>query len=564
MGDVNRCIELVRAAVECGTDAIKFQFYKAHELCQNEHPDYDLFKGLEFSLGEWEQVFGEARSGKLAIYADVFGYDSFREACSLGVDGFKLHAADLDNKRLVERVAGTGKPVLLGIGGHKRIEIYQTIKKIRTISQDAKIVLMPGHQLFPTPVSEHCLAEITWYAKTYGDLNVVVGCADHIDGGDPLAIAFPLAAIGSGALVIEKHLTMARSQRWEDFESALEPTDFARLVALVRGLESLSPGFPVWTAGRQQYREKAIKTYFAAQRLPENVQISDTMVKCLRPEIYTDPLPAGSLIGKHARKNLEPGQLIKGKDIQQKVGILVNCRTVSTRLPQKALMKICGKETIALLIERVKHCANAEQIVLCTTEHSEDDVLVDLAVREDVAVFRGPDENVALRLLLASHEYGLDHIVRVTGDDLLRDIPLIDKAIESHLKSHADYSRMENVVYSCDTEIISVRALETIVERAACPENTEYLTWYLEDETAFVQNRIQAPAAYDRNFRITLDTIEDFKLLEAVYEALYKPGHPVDLLSALHFLDEHPEVAGINSTIQPKLSPSEIDVRLRI
>ena len=48
MGELNRCLELVRAAGESKTDAIKFQFYKAQELCHNTHPEYDLFKSLEF------------------------------------------------------------------------------------------------------------------------------------------------------------------------------------------------------------------------------------------------------------------------------------------------------------------------------------------------------------------------------------------------------------------------------------------------------------------------------------------------------------------------------------
>lgn len=253
-----------------------------------------------------------------------------------------------------------------------------------------------------------------------------------------------------------------------------------------------------------------------------------------------------------------------GSDISQNVGILINCRTASTRLPNKALKTICGKETIALLIERMKFCSNKSQIILCTTERDEDDVLVGIANREGIEAFRGPDENVALRLLLASRKYNLDHIVRVTGDDLLRDISLIDQAIESHLKNHADYTYMKGVVYSCDTEIISVRALETIVDRAECPENTEYLTWYLEDETAFVQNEIRAPSKYYRDYRITLDTIEDFKLLEALYEALYKPGCPIDLIDALRYMDEHPDLAKINATIRPKLSRNDIDVSMKI
>lgn len=564
MGSPERCIELVKAAVSCGADAVKFQFYKAHELCKDDHPDYKLFKSLEFTIAEWKTIFQEVRSGNLLIYVDIFGPDSFDEAVFLQVDAFKLHAADLDNVSLIEAVIAQKKPILLGIGGHKRIEIYQTLKKIRSTSSDVRVILMPGHQLFPTPVSEHALEEIRWFVHAYSDMNISVGCADHIDGDDPMAVAFPLAAIGAGAVVIEKHLTIDRSQRWEDYESALEPKTFCKLVLLVNGISTLSQTFPLWTEGRQRYREKATKTYFASGDIQFNSKIDGGRLKFLRPTVVTNPLPSAFLMNNKAIRTINTDCMITGMDISQNVGILINCRTASTRLPQKALKKICGKETITLLIERMKSCKNSSRIILCTTERPEDDVLVDIAYRENVEVFRGPDENVALRLLLASRRYNLDHIVRVTGDDLMRDFSLIDDAIESHLKNHADYTYMKRVVYSCDTEIISVRALETIVDRATCPENTEYLTWYLEDKTAFVHNEIVVASDYYRDYRITLDTIEDFRLLEALYEALYDPGHPIDLRDALHYMDTHPELAEINASIRPKLTRTDIDVGMKI
>jgi spore coat polysaccharide biosynthesis protein SpsF len=215
-------------------------------------------------------------------------------------------------------------------------------------------------------------------------------------------------------------------------------------------------------------------------------------------------------------------------------------------------------------MERMKACRNAEKIVLCTTENPEDDILVDIALREGIAAFRGPNENVALRLMLASRKFGFDHIVRVTGDDLLRDIRLIDQAILSHLERNADYTCMTGVVYSCDTEIISTRALETIVERATRPENTEYLTWYLDDRSAFVCNVIQAPKEYDRPYRITLDTADDLKMFESVFNALYVPGQALDLLEVLDYLDTHPEAAQMNASSKPKLTRDQLDVSLRI
>lgn len=563
MGKLSRCIQLIEAAGDAKADSIKFQFYNADELCTRNHEDYNLFKELEFSYSEWIEIFAKARRYKMLIYADIFGNESFSQAHQLGIDGFKLHSADLDNSYLLQAVSNTEKTIFLGVGGHKRVEIYQSIKKIKAWSPNSQIILMPGHQLFPTPVSEHSLNEIKWFSKAYKDLGIKVGCADHIDGDHPFAIGFPLAAIGAGAIVVEKHLTVHRKDKWEDYESALDAKQFKYFVSMVHNLNETGT-FPVWTAGRQHYREKAIKNYIPTNSISQQEMIGLHNVQFVRTKKYQNPIPSENLLDRPAVETLTKNQIICGSNIDQKIGILLNCRTASTRLPQKALKKICGKETIALLIERMKFCKEPTNIVLCTTENPEDDILIDIAKREGIESFRGPEINVALRLLMASKKYQIDHIVRVTGDDLLRDISLIDKAIISHRQNNADYTYMKGVVYSCDTEIISHRALETIVERASCPDNTEYLTWFLDDDTSFVVNQIQAPPEYSSDYRLTLDTIEDFELLEFIHNELYRPGSPVDLLEALALLDENPKIASVNMDIKPKLDRSEIDTSLRI
>jgi spore coat polysaccharide biosynthesis protein SpsF (cytidylyltransferase family) len=422
---------------------------------------------------------------------------------------------------------------------------------------------MPGHQLFPTPASEHSIEEVRWFSEAYGDLDVKVGCADHIDGDDPLAIGFPLAAIGAGAVVIEKHLTIDRDEQWEDYESALDAKQFDRFVSMVHRMNE-TVSYPVWTSGRQQYREKALKNFIPKYEILKGERISVDDVRFVRTEEYQDPIPCADLIQKTSFCSLTEDQIICGSHVVQEIGILLNCRTKSTRLPQKALKKICDRETIALLIERVKFSKESTNVVLCTTENPEDDILVDIAKRENIDVFRGPEENVALRLLQACNAYHLDHFVRVTGDDLLRDVPLIDEAIRSHREKNADYTCMKGVVYSCDTEIISRRALETVVERASAPDRTEYLTWFLDDASSFVVNVIQASSEYRGEYRLTLDTMEDFELLGFIYKELYQPGVPVDLKRALTLLRENPKMAAVNKHITPKLDRTAIDTSLRI
>lgn len=247
-----------------------------------------------------------------------------------------------------------------------------------------------------------------------------------------------------------------------------------------------------------------------------------------------------------------------------KVGVLIAARTASSRLPKKALLKICGKETIALLIERMKACTTVDTVVLCTTVRGDDDELAQVGSREGVAVFRGEYENVAQRLLSAARQYQLDHFVRVTGDDILRCIDLIDRAVNEHLANNADYTAMASVFYGGDSEVISVDALAAIVERAEVPENTEYLTWYLDGNPIFRTCSIDAGPDFDREYRLSLDTPEDLQVMEAIHREFYREGQPVDVVSALKWLDAHPEITTLNAGVKPVLKREELNCRLRL
>ncbi len=563
VGELEKAIKLIELSNEGDADIIKFQFYKADELCEEGHPDYELFKSLEFSIEQWKTIFAKASSFDLKIYADVFGEDSFSEAKELDVDGYKIHSADLDNINLISKIATLGKTLLLGVGGRKRVEIYSTVKYLKENFDNLEIILMVGHQTFPTPVSEHNLNEINWFSRAYRDLDVKVGVADHIDGDLPIAMIWPLTALGAGACVVEKHITIDRKLKLEDYESAIDVADFKNMVAMIKQLETSIDFYPKWTSGREQYRKKGVKVPFANADLGNDSELSNEKINYLRPLDFCNPIGYHQFKNKKTVTTVKAGQKISWENINNKVGILVNARSASQRLPQKALKKICGKETILLVLERMSSC-QAGEIVFCTTTREDDNELAELVAKNGYEVFRGPDKDVAKRLLLTAEKYNFDHIVRITGDDLLRDIELIDKAVSSHLENCADYTDMLEMVYSCGTEIISTRALKCIVERAADNDNTEYLSWYLDDETAFVQNRIEVPEVYKRDYRLTLDTEEDFELLTKIHEELYTDGNPVKLQEAIDYLDNNQNIASINKTITSKLNRTELNLEMKI
>lgn len=245
------------------------------------------------------------------------------------------------------------------------------------------------------------------------------------------------------------------------------------------------------------------------------------------------------------------------------VGIIV-ARCSSSRLPNKAITKILGRETIALLIERIKRCRSLNDIILATTADPSDDILVEIAKREGISPFRGSMENVSLRMYEAAKYCGADYVMRVTGDDILRDERMIDQAVQAHLEGTSDVTFMKNMPYGTTSEIFSFKTLEIIVQKANVPENTEYLTFYLKNERYFSANYVTADYVFDPFLRLTLDYPEDLEFFTRIFEKFYPQKRDFTLSEVLQWLRARPEIVAVNQSRTAKFTSRDLDVTLNI
>lgn len=102
--------------------------------------------------------------------------------------------------------------------------------------------------------------------------------------------------------------------------------------------------------------------------------------------------------------------------LKGRIGVIVAARTGSTRLPGKALRLLGGKPMILFLLERIQATREAHEIILATTSMAEDDGLAETVEKAGFSVFRGANEDVVQRYVDAAGAFGLDCVVRVTGD----------------------------------------------------------------------------------------------------------------------------------------------------
>ncbi|MCF7907786.1 MAG: N-acetylneuraminate synthase family protein [Candidatus Omnitrophica bacterium] len=563
-GDFKKLKQLIEAVAVSGADGVKFQIFIPQERANKDHHEWDIFNKLAISEEDWKAAANYARQKKLAVFADIFGEASFQIAKRIGVDGFKIHSEDLLNTFFISRVAQENKILMIGVGGAHRIEIYQLLNYLKTQGLVENLLLTTGVQTFPTPLEVHFLQEVSDLLSCYSSFGVKLAFADHISGDLEEAKIVPLMALAKGAAVIEKHVTINRDDEWEDYQSALSKEVFGDFVKQLKKLSPLLKELGPQTPFEIQYRKIFKKTPVAAIDLESGQLIKPEHIKYVKHAKHAVPLSALNLVGRQCKNNLSKGQVLRLKDIKVKVGGIIVARCSSNRLPSKATRKILERETIALLIERIKRCRNLDCVVLATSTDPSDDVLEEIAKREGVLPFRGSLENLSLRFYQAAKHYNIDHIVRVTGDDIIRDEVMIDKIVESHLFNSSEVTFADNMPYGTVSDVFSLNAIETILNTAQVPENTEYLEWYLGNSRYFSINYVKSDYEFNPRWRLTLDYEEDFLFFKEIFECFY--GHKPDftLADVLKLLADQPQIAEINMAKTAKYTKNDINVKLTI
>lgn len=243
--------------------------------------------------------------------------------------------------------------------------------------------------------------------------------------------------------------------------------------------------------------------------------------------------------------------------IKLRVGILIACRMKSSRLPRKALLPIVGKPLIDHLIERMKAVQKANEIILCTSTHPDDAILENAAKRNGIHFFCGSEEDVLSRFIAAAKQYQLEVVVRVTGDNPLTDPEYIDRLIESHSKTSADFSKVEQLPLGMNCEVISLSTLKKAHELAADPNLSEYMTAYLKQPKYFKINMLEVePYLQHPEIRLTIDVQEDLNLMEEIYRRLYQPaGRVFTNHEIIKLLMDEPHLAKINQHVPERALP---------
>jgi len=229
-----------------------------------------------------------------------------------------------------------------------------------------------------------------------------------------------------------------------------------------------------------------------------------------------------------------------------KKAIFITVRKGSTRLPNKSLLKINNRYTIEYVIENAKKSQLAKDIILCTTTRKEDDVLCDIAERNNIKYFRGSVEDKLDRWNSACKKFSIDFFVTADGDDLFCDPNLIDLAFSQYSNNdEIDFIKSDDVICGTFTYGIKAKALEKVC-KIKKTNDTEMMWVYFTDTGLFNVSSLENvdPMFCRNDIRMTLDYNDDFKFFKNIIE--YFGNKSYTLKEIIEYIDKNPYVKNIN------------------
>lgn len=225
----------------------------------------------------------------------------------------------------------------------------------------------------------------------------------------------------------------------------------------------------------------------------------------------------------------------------------------SSRLPGKVLRPLAGRPVLGWMVRAAQSAAGVDEVVVATSTDPGDDAVADLAEELGVKVVRGSEDDVLSRFMLALEETQADAVVRLTADCPLADPALISSVVGLWRSDPSlDYTAttlVRTLPRGLDVELASRAALERADAEAESFHRTHVTSYLYDGKASFrTMGLVVQPAAND--LRVTLDTVEDAEMLDAIVAELGDRApawhEVVDLLRA------RPDITGINAGVRQK------------
>ena len=310
--DFDKAVKIVEAAKSAGADAIKLQTYTPDTITLDCNSEYFRVKGTIWEGRALYDLYGEAQTPwewhpQLKQIANELGLDFFSTPFDfsavdflekLGVPAYKVASFEMIDLPLLKKIAGTGKPVIMSTGMATESEIKESVQTLGESGCD-QLALLKCTSAYPAPYEEMNLRTIPHMAETYG---VPVGLSDHTTGS-----AVSVAAVTLGARILEKHLTLSRSEAGPDSSFSMEPHEFEQLVKDIRAAEQALGSVCYDLTEKQKQSIAFRRSLFVAKDIKAGEILTMENIRSIRPGNGLAPKHLEDILGKRAACDLKKG-----------------------------------------------------------------------------------------------------------------------------------------------------------------------------------------------------------------------------------------------------------------
>jgi spore coat polysaccharide biosynthesis protein SpsF len=229
----------------------------------------------------------------------------------------------------------------------------------------------------------------------------------------------------------------------------------------------------------------------------------------------------------------------------------ITARMSSTRLPGKVLREIEGKTMFEHVVERTRQIKGLDDVFLATSKDTANSELIKEAERIGCKWYAGAEQDIVGRVNSLCKKEGVDAIIRISCDTPLFDIESAGRFVSEFKKKYHDYIYVSNLIamYGTLSELISYKALLEVHKHYHGPAMSIYIRENMEKFKILgieIDHDLCRP-----EYRMTVDYPVDLDLIRHIYKGLYK-GTPILLRDVYTWLDDHPEIAKINSDVKIK------------
>ena len=309
----DQAVRIFHAAKEAGADAVKLQTYTADTITLRSDKEcfritggtlwdgrilHDLYQEA-FTPWEWQPKLKViADDLRMHLFSSAFDDSAVDFLERMNVPAHKLASCELVDIGLIQKMARTGKPLIMSTGMASIDEISEAVEAARAAGA-TQIALLKCTSAYPAPPEEANLRTIPELASRF---NCPVGLSDHTMG-----IAVPVAAVALGACIIEKHLCLRRADGGPDGAFSLEPQEFKAMVEAVRTAEKALGSIQFTFGPREASSLKFRRSLFVVEDVKKGELFTKRNVRSIRPADGLHPRHLNEVLGKRAACDVERG-----------------------------------------------------------------------------------------------------------------------------------------------------------------------------------------------------------------------------------------------------------------